>query len=117
MPVALRLALIALSWVAIQLGSGYLVHVMRDERFARDGRLFRTRSWEQGGRRYDRLFGIRGWKNRLPEAGAFFSGGFEKGELSRADPEHLRRFIRETRRAELSHWLPLVFSLDRKSVV
>lgn len=111
MAVGLRLALISGAWVAIQLGSGYLAHRMGRDRFSRDGWLFRTRRWENGGRVYERVFGVKRWKNRLPEAGAFFRGGFAKGELGGASVDHLQRFVQETRRAELSHWLPLVFSL------
>nr|WP_240905775.1 hypothetical protein [Thiorhodococcus mannitoliphagus] len=60
--------------------------------------------WETTGRLYERL-GIRDWKDRLPEAGDFYAGGFSKRHLHGHDPAYLRRFVIETSRAETSHWL------------
>ena len=65
-------------------------------------------AWEQGGRFYERVFGIKHWKHRLPDAARWFGGGFAKGTLVTIEPEYLRRFIRETWRGELCHWLALV---------
>lgn len=62
------------------------------------------RAWEQGGRFYERAFGIKRWKDRLPDAALWFGLGFAKARLTRSDPDHLRRFVRETRRGELCHW-------------
>ena len=121
MSVVLRVALICVSWVAIQIGSGVLTHAMPLRWFDHDAMLFRTRRFERGGRVY-RVFGVHRWKDRLPEAGALFAGGFSKSRLAAgarapgaADAfgdrvERLERFIAETRRAELTHWLPVVAS-------
>ena len=65
-------------------------------------------AWEQGGRFYERLFGIKTWKHRLPDAARLFGGGFAKGALVTIDPDYLRRFIRETWRGELCHWFALL---------
>ncbi|TVQ26039.1 MAG: hypothetical protein EA382_06025 [Spirochaetaceae bacterium] len=124
--IAARIALICAAWVAIQIGSGYLTHAMPLRWFIRDNALFRTRRFERGGRLY-RLFGVHRWKDRLPEAGALFAGGFSKSRLAAGtrapgagtagavDPSGdrvalLERFVAETRRAELTHWLPVVAS-------
>ncbi len=48
---------------------------------------------------------IRRWKDRLPEAGALFAGGISKRHVPAADQGGLERFVVETRRAELGHWL------------
>ena len=48
---------------------------------------------------------IRRWKDRLPEAGAFFAGGISKRHLPGRARGGLERFVVETRRAELGHWL------------
>ena len=96
----------AAAWAAVQVGSGYLVH-RRPEQALREGWLFRERGWERDGRFYvDRLH-IRRWKGLLPEAGAAFDGGFDKRRLRGRDAEALARFVQETRRAELGHWLAL----------
>lgn len=93
-----------LAWGAIHVGTGYLVHRLPIERLQRDGGLLRERRIEGGGRSYERL-GIRHWKDRLPEAGALFSGGVSKRTLSGRG--ELERFVVETRRAELGHWLAM----------
>jgi len=65
------------------------------------------RAWEQGGRIYERFFGIKRWKDWLPDAARWFGGGFAKGSLAGLDPDYLCRFIRETWRGELCHWFAL----------
>ena len=114
MTLTLRLVLISLSWIIIQIGSGYLSHLLPLAWFATDNRLFRSRRFEQQGRIYRRVFLVHRWKNHLPEGGAIFTGGFSKRHLGlhrSQDPvATLQRFIAETRRAELSHWLPVVLS-------
>lgn len=107
-----RVFLIAAVWVAIHIGSGYIAHRIPLEWFLRDRALFRTRRFESDGRLYRRVFRVHRWKDALPEAGAAFEGGFAKRSLSGIDAEYLKRFVAETRRAELTHWLPLAFSLS-----
>jgi glycosyl-4,4'-diaponeurosporenoate acyltransferase len=69
-----------------------------------------ARGWERGGRFYERGFGIKHWKDRLPDAARWFGGGFAKGKLTGNAPDYLRRFIRETRRGELCHWFAFGFA-------
>ena len=52
-----------------------------------------------------RRLGIKRWKAVLPEAGDLCAGGFNKKRLVSKDPEYLVTYLRETRRAELGHWL------------
>lgn len=112
MHVVVRLLLISVAWALFQIGSGYLTNRLPERMFRRDGPLYRGRRWERGGETYARLFLIRRWKDRLPEAGAMFQGGFAKRGLRSRSPERLRRFIVETRRAELTHWLPVLLSFS-----
>lgn len=69
-----------------------------------------ARSWEEGGRVYERSLAIRKWKDRLPDAARWFSGGFAKANLRGREPDYLQRFIRETWRGELCHWAALAFT-------
>lgn len=110
MSVTLRLLLISLAWVAIEIGSGYLAHKIPDDWFTVNRRLFDLRPWEDQGRVYQRLFAVRRWKDQLPEAGALFTGGVPKRSLNGVDRANLERLLGETRRAELTHWLPLPLS-------
>jgi glycosyl-4,4'-diaponeurosporenoate acyltransferase len=68
------------------------------------------RAWERGGRLYEGVFGIKGWKGWLPDAARWFGGGFAKGTLAANHPDYLRRFVRETWRGELCHWAALGFA-------
>ena len=98
----------AAAWACVQLGAGYLAHRMPDRILERDGWLLRERVWEGGGRFYVDVARIRRWKGLLPEAGAFFAGGVSKRSLGGRGPDDLARLARETRRAELAHWLMMV---------
>ncbi|MEY2452087.1 MAG: glycosyl-4,4-diaponeurosporenoate acyltransferase [Acidimicrobiaceae bacterium] len=88
------------AWSAI---AGYVAHRRPAAAFATDSWLYRLRRFERGGRLYEQL-GIRRWKDRLPEAGALFTGGFSKRSVRSRDRDVLERFVIETRRAEWTHW-------------
>ncbi len=94
-------------WAAVHAGTGYAVHRLPVARLQRDGWLLRVRALERGGRVYERLR-IRRWKDAVPEAGALFAGGVSKRRVPPAAAGGLERFVVETRRAEVGHWLTLV---------
>ena len=104
MPQWLTLVVDVLAWGFFHAATGYAAHRLGDHRLAQDGPLLRQRSFEAGGRWYRRRLRIHRWKDRLPEAGALFDGGVSKRELPGLDADGLRIFVRETRRAELTHW-------------
>jgi glycosyl-4,4'-diaponeurosporenoate acyltransferase len=91
------------AWAAFHAATGYAVHRLSLDRLKRDTWLLRQRRFERSGRLYER-FGIRRWKDRLPEAGALFAGGTSKRHLDGRDAAALERFSAETRRAEYGHW-------------
>lgn len=93
------------AWGLVHAGSGYLAHRTSVGWLARDRWLFRERRVERGGRLYTRPLRIGRWKDRLPEAGALFAGGISKRHVTAAADGGLERFVVETRRAELAHWL------------
>jgi len=93
------------AWGVIHVATGYLVHRLPGRWFERDRWLTRARSFERGGRLYVDVFRIKRWKHLLPEAGALFAGGFDKRRLTSRRDEYLVTYLRETRRAELGHWL------------
>ena len=93
------------AWAVIHAGTGYLVHRMPARLFERDLAIHRPRRFERDGAFYVRVLRIRRWKRWLPEAGDLFAGGFDKRHLRGAGDAHLRDHLRESRRAELGHWL------------
>jgi len=58
---------------------------------------------------YQRWFGVKHWKDLLPDGARWFNGGFAKNELVATDSAHLEKFIRETRRGELCHGCAFLF--------
>jgi glycosyl-4,4'-diaponeurosporenoate acyltransferase len=82
---------------------GYLAERAPDAWFAEDDVLTVTRGFERDGRWYRDDLLIERWKKFLPEAGAVF-GGFAKQSVDSGDPEVMREFLVETRRAEYAHW-------------
>jgi glycosyl-4,4'-diaponeurosporenoate acyltransferase len=58
---------------------------------------------------YERGFGVKHWKDLLPDGARWFGGGFAKNELAARDERYLQEFIRETRRGELCHGCAFLF--------
>lgn len=94
------------AWATFHTVTGLAAHLTPDERLQDDGPVLRLRRIERQGRVYER-FGVRRWKDRLPEAGALLPGGTSKRHLLGHSPEALRRYAAETRRAERGHWLAI----------
>jgi glycosyl-4,4'-diaponeurosporenoate acyltransferase len=91
-------------WFVWSAGIGYLAHRVPVRFFGLDTAITRLRAFECGGHWYERNLRIKRWKDRLPEAGALFTGGFSKRAVRRSD---LERFVIETRRAECVHWIAM----------
>ena len=102
------IALNILAWAVIQLGLAWGFTQLAPERFDPASALARPRDWERRGRFYERVFFIKSWKDKLPDAASWFRGGFAKAQLGTASPELLKRFARETWRGELVHWIALL---------
>lgn len=104
-PAAILVSCVA--WVVIGLIPGYGLLRLPVSSFDHDTWLTRLRSFEHEGVWYQRHLRIRAWKDRLPEKGDLFPGGFSKRHLVDRSDAHLRRFVTETRRAETVHWTNL----------
>lgn len=106
--IAWVIALNILAWLVIQFGLAWSFTQLAPDRFNPRNSIAQTKSWEHGGRFYERVFAIKRWKDRLPDASRMFRGGFAKANLQTASPEYLDRFLCETWRGELVHWLALL---------
>jgi glycosyl-4,4'-diaponeurosporenoate acyltransferase len=100
LPIAWVIVLNVAGWPVIQFGLAWLFTRMPSAWFTPGAGY----AWERGGRCYERWFAIKRWKDRLPDAARWFSGGFAKGRLSGREADYLHRFARETWRGELCHW-------------
>jgi glycosyl-4,4'-diaponeurosporenoate acyltransferase len=94
----------SLMWVLIGLATGWHFHRQPATRYTKDNWVTRPRRFEAEGRWYQRRLRIRSWKDKLPEKGDLFRGGFSKRHLVDRSTPHLERFVIETRRAEMVHW-------------
>jgi glycosyl-4,4'-diaponeurosporenoate acyltransferase len=99
LPVLWTVVLNAGGLAAIQLGLAWGVTRLPTDWFpARAGQG--SLSW------YERL-GIRRWKDLLPDGAGWFAGGFPKARLAGKDADYYQRFIRETWRGEICHWVAI----------
>ncbi|GFZ79421.1 glycosyl-4,4'-diaponeurosporenoate acyltransferase [Paenibacillus marchantiophytorum] len=91
-------------WLLVHLGVSYLFFVMPAGWFIRitDGKLPDSHGLREEiiSERYLR---IRTWKDRLPDGGGLFPGGFAKKKFAKLDQAYVSTFIRETRRGEWTH--------------
>ncbi len=106
LPIGWMIALNVVSWPLIQLGLAWIFTRLPVSCFT----LRRGWSWEVDGRFYENTLRIKRWKDHLPDGSAWFGGGFAKANLTSRDRAYLERFIRETWRGELCHWIAIGFS-------
>ncbi|MFW5779872.1 MAG: glycosyl-4,4'-diaponeurosporenoate acyltransferase [Bacillota bacterium] len=70
--------------------------------------LYKTREWEKQGVFYKKYTFVHKWKKFLPDGARFFKNDFRKKHLLAADREYVEKFIAESCRAELAHWLGML---------
>lgn len=95
------------AWFFIHMGSAILTLNLPNRLFDKDNYLYRSRNWEESGEIWQDLFRVRAWKDRLPDGAAILKKGFPKKKLQSRDHAYLADFIRESRRAELTHWIAM----------
>jgi len=98
------------AWGILQPGIAYLCTQIPVSAFSASTWLFRPRTWERDGDIYQRAFRVRRWKGWLPSGGAVFEGGFSMRRIASSDTVYLHRWVRETCRAELTHWVAVLVS-------
>ncbi|MCC5894660.1 MAG: glycosyl-4,4'-diaponeurosporenoate acyltransferase [Alkalibacterium sp.] len=70
-------------------------------------RLFIKRPFEKEGKLWRQTFKVHKWKDILPDGASLFNTGYKKKKLPEAQIDSLEVFIKETKRAELTHVLLL----------
>jgi len=97
-------------WLIIHMGVSYLMTHIPLSSFDTGFWLYKQRKWEKNSKIYVRIFGLKKWKKRLPDGAALFKKGFQKKHLKGIDDIYLDNFIRETCRAEITHWIMFLLS-------
>jgi glycosyl-4,4'-diaponeurosporenoate acyltransferase len=100
-----------LAWFVIHMAVVLTVVRIPRSFFNPDNFLYRTRGWETAGNIYQKGFGIRKWKAYAPDgAGLLKDRGFPKKQLKGRSTDYLRIFLIETCRAEMTHWIIMLFA-------
>ncbi len=97
------------AWLIIHFGVSYFMTLRPRSSFDPCSWLFSQREWEAGGSIYRKIFIIHRWKEKLPDGAALFKLGFTKKRLAEYSKSYFDDFIRETCRAELTHWISFLF--------
>lgn len=115
LPDGVIVGLCVIGWAAWSLLIGFIGHRLPLKFLEADTWLTQPRPWGEHRHGYEQVLWIKRWKNRLPEAGNFFPGGFAKSSVGAGNREVMVRFLAETRRAEYVHiviwlfWLVTLF--------
>jgi glycosyl-4,4'-diaponeurosporenoate acyltransferase len=115
LPDGIILGLCVVGWLIWSFLIGFIGYRLPLRVLETDTWLTQLQFWEQDRYWYERVLRIKLWKDRLPEAGGFFQGGFSKNSISKGNCEVMFRFLAETRRAEYVHlaiwlfWLITIF--------
>jgi glycosyl-4,4'-diaponeurosporenoate acyltransferase len=100
-----------MAWFIIHIGVAFVAVRVPARCFGIDGWLFKSRDWEHDGQIYSRFFKIRKWKAYLPDAAPLLrSLGFPKKRLAGRSSAYFLTFVRETCRAEATHWIIILFA-------
>ena len=109
LPTAITIMIDAAAWFVVHMGVSYIMSRQPLTSFDTNSWLYRKRKWERNGRFYERFFRLKSWKKRLPDGAAIFRQGFEKRRLNERNKDYLDSFMKETCRAELTHWIVFLF--------
>ena len=109
LPTIVTIGIDIAAWFVIHMGVSYLMTRQPLTSFNVNSWLYRKRQWERNGKFYEKFFRLKSWKRRLPDGAAIFKHGFEKKRLKETSNDYLDSFLRDTCRAELTHWIIFLF--------
>lgn len=96
-------------WPALQIGVSLLCLKLPDRCYSPGLHFYRAHRFEKEGRLYEQIFRVSRWKGRLPDGGLIWNKkAFSKKKLESFSKDSLDRFLIESARAELTHWLAIL---------
>lgn len=101
------IALFFVLWPLLQYMASFICRKMGDSHFQYDRSIYRTRGWEDHGRIYERFTKVHKWKRFLPDGASIGKSGFKKKHMTSFSSDYLERYLVESCRAELTHWLAI----------
>ncbi|WKY47080.1 hypothetical protein Q5O24_12015 [Eubacteriaceae bacterium ES3] len=109
LPPNLTIALCFILWPVIQITAAIICFNLPDQLFYPTNFFFKSYSFENYGYLYNQLFMVRKWKHLLPDGGMVWKKkGFKKKHLDNFSKGNLNRFLIESARGELTHWLAIL---------
>ncbi len=93
------------AWLGIHMGFAWGGTRLPARWFDPNAWWCRPRRFERDGRIYARGFGVRRWKDLVPDGAGWFRGGFRKRGLKTRDRAYIEGFVVETCRGEFVHWM------------
>lgn len=97
-------------WFLIHMSVAYFITLVPERFINVRSWLYKQRNWEKDGIIYEQVFRIKSWKELLPDGSALFKKGFKKKRMVSLTKEYLEKFILEVCRAEMVHWIVILFS-------
>lgn len=108
LPDHLTILLCFVLWFLIQYAAALYCLRLADDKLSATSGILHTYKFEQGGQLYDKIFRISRWKHLLPDGNIRSKKEkFRKKHLVDFSQETLARFLIESARAELTHWLAI----------
>ncbi len=108
LPDVLTIILCFIVWPVLQVGAALICLNLPDRWFSPNSSFFHAHAFEKDGRIYDRVFRVTRWKHLLPDGGMVWKKrGFRKKKLESFSEENLNRFLVESSRGEMTHWLAI----------
>ena len=95
----------SVAWFFIHIGIALLMVRIPDKWLAYQANIFRPRTWEKNGEIWQESFRIRSWKKFLPDGSLFIPSSYDQTHLQGTTEKNLEKFVLETIRAEMTHWL------------
>lgn len=98
-------------WFVIHVAVVFYAVQIPAQRFNPNSSLYRLRRWGKSPAFYQKFFKIKRWKRHIPDGAKFFKRrGFPKKTLKNSSGPYLYAFLLETCRAELTHWIIILFA-------
>ncbi len=108
LPQGLTILLCFIVWPILQVSAALLCTRLPDRCFDYAAWFYRAHRWENDGELYEQWLRVRRWKKYLPDGGSLVKGGFEKKKLVSFSKDNLDKYLLESCRAEMIHWLAIL---------
>ncbi len=95
-------------WPVYQFIGAFIALKMDKNQLDSNRSLYKTRNWEKDGYIYNHIFKVKKWKKYLPDGGGFLKNSFKKSKLENTSYENLQKYLIESCRAELTHWIAII---------